>query len=524
MPTCLRHTELPNTSKLFASFVYDFDRVAGFYEASPTDPESYREAARCLDYPDSRRAAMTEVLREQNGPSAALDLFARPGTVAVVTGQQVGLFSGPCYTVYKALTAVKLAARISEQGIPAVPVFWLATEDHDFEEVSHAWNFGPDRRPVAQEIRISGSDPMPVGNSRPADYPVAALRELLREFPFGEEVASLVEESYTPGRSLGAAFQALLEKLLPGLGLLYLDPMRAGMRAIAAPLVAEAIHNAPALTARLIARNKELEAAGYHAQVHFEERNSFFFLLDGGKRLALRRDGATYLHANGKISAADLAARAGEISPNALFRPLVQDFVLPSVAQIGGPAEIAYLAQTQVLYQELGRRGPVVVPRAGFTLMDARSSKLMKRYGLRLPHFYDGFEPLQHRISTTLVPPALQGAIRKVHDSTEASLGALRSDLAGFDPTLAAALDKSRAKMLYQLAKLEAKTARRALAQNERARAEAESLYGAIFPNKHLQERLYTILPFLAQHGLDLIGRIHGELHLDCPDHLILDL
>ncbi len=524
MPTCLRHTDLPNTSKLFADFVYHFDRVAGYYEASPMNPDAYRDAAARIDYPESRRAAMAAVLREQNGESAALALFEKPGTVAVVTGQQVGLFSGPCYTIYKALTAAKLAARLNEQGIPAVTVFWLATEDHDFEEVRHAWSFGADQRPVSHEVRGPNGDPVPVGDVAPGDYPVAALRALLADLQFGEEVSTLVEESYAAGRTLGASFQRLLEKLLPKFGLLFLDPMRAGMRAIAAPLVADAVRASASLSARLKARNKELEAAGYHAQVHFEDKNSLFFLLEGGHRLTLRRDGETYLHATGKISSAELAARADHISPNALFRPVVQDYALPTVAQIGGPAEIAYLAQTQVLYQELGRRGPVVVPRAGFTLLDARGTKLMERYGLRIPHFYDGFEPLQQRIASALVPASLQGSIHAVRESATASLDKLRADLSGFDPTLATALDKSRAKMLYQLSKIEAKTARRALAQDQRAQTEAAYLYSLLYPNKHLQERVYTILPFLAKHGLDLIDRVHDELHLDCPDHLILSV
>jgi bacillithiol biosynthesis cysteine-adding enzyme BshC len=350
------------------------------------------------------------------------------------------------------------------------------------------------------------------------------VRELLWDFPFGAEVASLIEESYRPGRTLGASFQHLLGRLLPDHGLLFLDPMQPALRAIAAPLVSDAVRAAPELTAELVARNGELEAAGYHAQVHFENKTSLFFLLAGGRRIALRRDSSSYLHAAGKIPAAALESMAEQLSPNALFRPVLQDYVLPTVAQIGGPAEIAYLAQTQVLYRHLGRRAPVVVPRAGFTLLDAHASRLMARHSLRIPHFYDGFEPLQRRISSALVPPELQASIRSARESVASSLDRLRADLSAFDPTLAAALDKSRAKMLYQLAKMDGKAARRALQQDQRAQAEALYLYSLVFPNDHLQERLYTILPFLAQHGTGLIGRIHDELHLDCPDHVILDV
>ena len=141
-PACIRHTDLPGTSQLFADFAYHFDRVAHFYQHDPHDPESFERAAAQIQYPDDRRAAIVAALRAQNGDSENLRRLAQPGTVAVVTGQQVGLFSGPAYTIYKAMAAAQVAMQLTARGIPAVPVFWLATEDHDFAEVNHAWVFG----------------------------------------------------------------------------------------------------------------------------------------------------------------------------------------------------------------------------------------------------------------------------------------------------------------------------------------------------------------------------------------------
>src|SRR5208282_6183310 len=123
-PACIRHTDLPGAVKLFPQFSYHFDRVARFYRHDPHNFESFEAAAREIDYPDSRRAAMVRALAAQNGPGANLDLLAKPGTVAVVTGQQVGLFSGPAYTIYKAVTAARLAKVLADRGQPAVPVFW----------------------------------------------------------------------------------------------------------------------------------------------------------------------------------------------------------------------------------------------------------------------------------------------------------------------------------------------------------------------------------------------------------------
>src|ERR1700704_3514632 len=180
--TWVRHTEFPPATKLFTDLTYHFDRVRAFYPYSPHDPESYAAAARQVNLSPERRAALVSVLRQQNGPGASLDLLAKPGTVAVVTGQQVGLFSGPAYTVYKALTAVRAAREVTSRGIPAVPIFWLATEDHDFAEINQCWTFDAAHQPVELAVRdydaaaVAGR---PVGEVAIAKYPTEALRRAL---------------------------------------------------------------------------------------------------------------------------------------------------------------------------------------------------------------------------------------------------------------------------------------------------------------------------------------------------------
>jgi len=211
------------------------------------------------------------------------------------------------------------------------------------------------------------------------------------------------------------------------------------------------------------------------------------------------------------------------LSPNALLRPVVQDYVLPTVAYVGGPAELAYMAQSQVLYRELLGRMPVMVSRGGFTLLDARSAKLVERYGLTIPSFFHGEDGVREVISQKLVPPALTEEFSAARRTVSQSMEQLRDDLAAFDATLAAAANKSLAKVAYQLAKLERKTARETLKRNERAVADASYMSGLIFPDKHLQERYYSILPFLARHGVgDLLDTLYRHVRLECPDHQVL--
>jgi bacillithiol biosynthesis cysteine-adding enzyme BshC len=517
---CVKHTELPGTSSLFADYLYHPDRVAPFYG----DDAGFHDAAARIRYPEERRGALVAALREQNGESPALELLARPGTMVVATGQQVGLFSGPAYTIYKALTAAKLARRMTEQGLPAVPVFWLATEDHDSAEVDHCWAFDARHRAVCLELKLPESPGGPVGRLPAGLSPSVQLRECLEGFPFGREIADLAGDSYTEGSTLGSAFAALLRGLLGSFGLLYLDPLRPAVRALAAPLLREALRRAPDLNRQLLERKRALEAAGYHAQVHVEPQSSLVFLLDEDKRLPLVRDDSVYSSGDRKFSTAELSSRATALSPNALLRPVVQDYLLPTAAYVGGPAELAYLAQAQVLYAALLDRMPVVVPRASFTLLDARCTKLLGRYHLRLADFFHGEDGVRGRIAARLVPEELGAALNDARSETARQIDSLSADVRTFDPTLAEALERSRRKILYQFAKTERKIARESLRRNERAAEEAAFLNSLIYPEKHLQERFYSILPFLAKHGPGVLDHIYESIHIDCVDHQLLSV
>jgi bacillithiol synthase len=520
---CVRQTELPHTSPLFIDAVYHPERTAPFYGGRRHDFESVLTASRKVDFPEHSRAALIAALRTQNPDSPSLEKLAQAGTVAIVTGQQVGLFSGPAYTIYKALTAVKVAHALSAQGVPAVPVFWLATEDHDFAEVNHAWVFNAAHNPLKLEMRRSVGA-QPAGEVTLVAPPVRELRAHLRGLPFGEQVTDLVEDSYRPGSTMGKAFGELLRQLLAEFDVLQINPMLPAFRELAAPAIRAAVERAPELSEQVLKRNTELFAAGYHAQVHFETSTSFVFLLEDGKRLALRRHEDVYVLNGRRFTTGELADRAASLSPNALLRPVVQDTMLPTAAYIAGPAELAYLAQSEVIYRALLGRMPAALPRSGFTLLDERSSKLLTRYGLTLPDFFHGEEILRERIAGKLIPPTLNAALQATSTGMDEALVRLHREITGFDPTLASALERSGRKIRYQLGKIERKTGREALRRDTRATRDAASLYGLVYPERHLQERIYSILPFLARHGTDLAARLYDVVDLACPDHRVVVL
>jgi bacillithiol biosynthesis cysteine-adding enzyme BshC len=335
-------------------------------------------------------------------------------------------------------------------------------------------------------------------------------------------VAAQVAGAYQPGRTLGEAFGALLRALLPSFDILQIDPMDASVRELAAGAIRSALEIAPELKRIVLERNRELTEAGYHAQVHVESDTSFFFLLENGRRITLRQQEREYLAQGRRLSTEELMDRAAEVSPNALLRPVIQDSILPTVAYVGGPAELAYLAQSEPIYRRILGRMPVVLSRSGFTLLDARSRKLMTRYHLSLTDFFSGEDLLRERIAAGLVPPNVGQALGESKVGAARALDGLEAALSGFDPTLIDAVRKSSRKVSYQFTKIERKIGRETLIRDERATRDAGYLYGLIYPQKHLQERLYSILPFLAKHGFDLMDQLYENVHLNCPDHQLL--
>jgi uncharacterized protein YllA (UPF0747 family) len=243
-----------------------------------------------------------------------------------------------------------------------------------------------------------------------------------------------------------------------------------------------------------------------------DAKTSLFFLLENGARATLRLKDQDY---------AALVDRAAQVSPNALLRPVWQDYLLPTIAYVGGPGELAYLAQAEVAYRKLLGRMPVAMARSGYTVLDGRSQKLLDRYGLSVTQVMTNQTTLQERIARVLVPESVTTSLDSATAAIADQMDSLRSNLESFDPTLAKAAAKSRAKVLYQMEKLAKKTARETMRRDARAAGDAKHLAAMLYPHRHPQERFYSILPFLAQHGMELIDRIYQTVEPMCPDHRV---
>lgn len=530
---CIPHSEIPGASRLFLDYLTRFERVKEYYSCPPELARAHQKSA-AIDFPHDRRKDLVEALRRINRDAAPktlehLDLLARPGTVAVVTGQQTGLYGGPSFSLYKALTAAKYAAVLREQGQPAVPVFWLATEDHDLEEIDHVRFLDASDETRRLKADSNGRPSQPVGGVSISEPRTDDLRSAFKGLDWAADALASAEQAYQAGGSYGEAFASLFAALLEPYGLILIDPMDAGIRRIAAPLMGRVIREHGELVQQVRATSRRLEEAGYHAQVHLAEDTGLVFRIADNRRSPLKHDEDGFHGGKETFSAeqlvADLETDPEGFSPNALLRPVVQDWLLPTAAFIGGPAELAYLAQSRPLYDRLLGRTPVILPRASFTLLDDHAQKLLERYGLSVVDCLTPAAELRDRIAERLTPPELRGEIDAAKARVAHTLEGLDPVVEGFDHSLAAALETSRRKILYQVEKLGRKVEREALRRDGQAVRDAERLTQWIYPEKSPQERYFGALGFGARFGPERLARtIYDSIQPDCLGHQVLAL
>jgi bacillithiol biosynthesis cysteine-adding enzyme BshC len=513
--------------------------VRPFYEAGGAwDVETLLAAAeRTSAFPRARRALADALVRqqEQRGARAAAERAAQladDGAVAVVTGQQPVLFGGPLYVLYKALAAVKLAALLEpRRGRPVVPVFWSASEDHDFAEVRsvpvldesgriHTLRYEPVREPVGQPASRIVLDQTITG----------LVAEAERALPAGlhrDQTIALLTECYRPGATLGAAFARLVSSLVPGL--VVLDPSDAALKALMAPVLAREVRDSSP-TSRLGATAGEaLRAAGYHQQVPIRPGFlNLFVMLEGERRALGSVNGMVEVRGLGRKIPVAEAVRMVESdpaswSPGVLLRPLAQDHLLPTVAYIGGPAEIAYHAQIGPCYADFGIPRPVLVPRPSVTLVEPAQVRALEAEGLELWDLQADPEVVALRWARE-AHPRVEAAFASTREALEREMAQVEEALAALDPTLRAAAESARGRALHQIESLHEKSVR-ALKKKDQTRADRlRRTRDALLPGGSFQERGLGVASLVARYGTAVIAEIADRVDLFATGHQILQL
>jgi bacillithiol synthase len=524
-PECLPFSSIPHTTRLFDDFLHNFDQARRFYARPPLSQDWWAEEIKKIQYPAERRQAVAAILERQNREFGAGEKTLaniqrlRAGAPAVVTGQQVGLLGGPTFCILKALTAAMMAEKAG-----AVPVFWLATEDHDLEEVNTV-NLPAGDHLQKFTVNVPHREGAPVGMIAFTDEITAAVAQV--EGIFGRsEISELLAASYRKGETFGTAFAKFYAKVFADLGMVFLNPLDAELHRVAQPVFRTALEKSEEINQALIGRNQELEAAGYHAQVKVTPSHTLCFYLEDGARTPVRHHEGEFFIGERKLTAAELlreTERCPErFSANVLLRPVMQDHLLPTLCYIGGPAEIAYFAQIEVVYRKLAGRVTPIVPRIFATLVEPRIGKLLDRYQLTLPDFFGGPEKTREIVGSRALPESILKSFDSAAEHLEQALSLIQGPLEKLDRTLVDAAENAGTKMRYQLQGVRDKAARAETRKNTEVLRHADELVTALYPNKDMQERETGAAYFLLKYGRGVVEQIKAAVRTECGEHQVV--
>jgi bacillithiol biosynthesis cysteine-adding enzyme BshC len=528
--------------RLAADYAYDFRSVAPFFSGDPADRAAWADAiARAQAYPrrreDLARLMGAQQIRRQ-APPAAIEAgrrLADPRAVAILTGQQAGLFGGPLFTLLKALTALKLAEEVSRNhSVPTVAVFWIDAEDHDWEEVRSCTVFDEQLAPqrVSLPPRAAG-DPAPVASVRLDSSIATALAELERVLPatdFRQDLLAQLRAAYQPGLGVADAFGRWLEQVLGSRGLVVYDSSDPASKPLVSEVFARELSTSGQTATLAASAGSDLTARGYHAQVTPHDGSPALFHLDSpeGRRLAIRQQDGQFVIGEQQYPAAALMREAAErpsgFSPNVLLRPIVQDTLFPTISYVAGPNELAYLGQLRGVYAHFGVPMPLMYPRASATLLDSAAVRFLTKYRLPLEALQAQDEAALNDLLKTQIPPAVEESFSEAARAIEAQMERLVSAIPALDPTLEGAAKSTLGRMQHDLQTLHGKMIQAAKRRDETLRRQFMHARALAFPEGHAQERVIGFVSFLNQYGPALVQRLDEELPIDMGRHWIVTI
>lgn len=524
---------------LVRDYARDFGRVASLFAGNPAEPAAWEETitrvTRAAHDRTTVSAALVSQLTRRGAHERALEgaaTLAKPASVAIVTGQQAGVFGGPLYTVFKAVTAIQLARRVrATTGVEAVPVFWVDAEDHDWQEVRSARILDRDGTVVdvvAPDVANAGQ--RPVGRlefDAGITTTVDRLAEQLVPTEFSAEVIAALRRRYQPGAHVGTAFAGWIDDLLGRHGLVVLESDDPSLKPLVAELFAHELESRATATLARQAGDA-MQRLGHAPQVVPANESVALFYMDGAGRRGIRVRGQELAIDDASKSVADLKAEAlahpERFSPNVLLRPLVQDRLLPTACYVAGPAELAYQAQLGGVYREFGIEPPLLYSRASATLLDGAAVRFFERSGLPLESLHGQDESVLNQWLASQLPDGLEHAIEEAGQLVADRVEALKSSVSAIDPTLAGAVDTTRDKMRETLKTLQGKIIQAAKRKDDTLRRQFVRTRALTFPDGVPQERSLSVVFFANRYGLAFADQLLDVLPLETDKHYLVAL
>ncbi len=529
----------PWINRLAVDYAFDYGRLSRFYAGDPSSPAAWRDAIdRTQQFTRVRDQVADLVSTQQQLRSAPPEALAasshlrKPETVAVVTGQQAGLFGGPFFTLLKALTAIRLAERVREEHrVPAVAVFWIDSEDHDWDEVKGCGLLDAEENLLQVAVSdLPGANEQPVARITLDESVRAALERLeatLSRTEFTPELLAQLRKAYQPGAGMAYAFALWLESLLGPKGLVVFDAADPAAKPLIAPLFTREIEHAGRTSTLGAEAGAALTTSGYRPQVTPHEGQPALFHLDGGREPIRQQGGSFTIGSRSYTRAAllDLVARAPhEFSPNVLLRPLVQDTLFPTVCYVAGPSELVYLGQLRGIYEAFGVPMPLIQQRATATILDSNSMRFLTRHDFPLENLRPQDEAALNQLLEAQLPASVEASLDEAARTIADRMEAVAKAVPQIDATLEGAARSTLGRMQDDLKKLHAKIIQAAKRKDETLRRQFCHAQAQAFPGGDPQERSVGFVYFLNKYGPPLVDRLGDELPLDMGNHWILTI
>ncbi len=525
--------------ELFADYCNDFPKLRQYFRYDPRDLMRAIAELRGTQQRHFDESQLNEIKLYNKRTDCSeetlknIDKLGRDGTMVVVTGQQPGIFTGPLYTIYKTLTAIKLARHITEQtDVTAVPVFWNASEDHDFREVRHVEFVNRDNRVISllyePQADVEGKSIFDI----PLDPSLGFLIDLMEgdtnESEFKPHLVGLLRNSLGRCYSLADWFSHIMQALFNAYGLIILDAHLPPCRQLARPVMGREI-KMPVRTSRLINEaGAQLRVLGYHQQIERKPDDVNFFFYAQGRRNKVRfKQGKFLVERVGleydQTEMLDMLAEEPQrFSPSAVLRPLVQDHILPTVAYVAGPGEVSYFAQMRNTYSFFDLVMPVIYPRSRVVLVEAKIAKILERYGLHADDASKSRKELLQTITSQRTSrPIVQACDRKL-DVLQMVLDEFRREVDEVEPTLTEPVDKLKRKIGYEMDKLREKLLQAQQHDFAVVEQQVDKLRAHLFPEGKEQERVFNVFPYLFTYGVQLIALLEKTLDISNFDRQII--
>ncbi|MDZ7715378.1 MAG: bacillithiol biosynthesis cysteine-adding enzyme BshC [Balneolaceae bacterium] len=515
--------ELP-FSDLFKTYVSDFEKLTSFYETNPFSETDIESRISSFDFSNDRSTSISllrRINKTYNVHEEALknlDRLKEKDALAIVTGQQLGVYSGPLYTILKTISTIHLANKIEKKtGKPVVPVFWLADEDHDYEEIRSIAVINGDNPQTFSLPAKNGALP-PVAEMQYSSA-INKLKEEVKEAQFNtdftDKLWEVLDRNFAEGKRFDHAFGGFIADLFSKHGLVIAGSNHPEIKQMTRECMKSAIAQADKIRTALQEQTDAISKK-FSQQVTLYDSNLFYLDEDSG-RVKISRNGDGWKTDSGQEWTSDeLIAEIDEtpelFSPNVFLRPVMQDQMLPTLGYVAGPGEIAYYGQMKTFYHQFDMKMPVIFPRLSATLIEPAIDRIMGEVPFEMQEFGQRIEDLESQF----VERTEQTDIEAVFDSWQGNIESVSekpiSNIAQIDPTLEAAAEKAHQVFSNELDKLKGKVYRSVKAQEETQLKRIRRIQNHLFPNRTLQERTISGIYFMNKYGNDIWDRVLDSL------------